>query len=349
VKPAPAIVEAAPVDVELLAEHIIVALNDERSIDSQIKNLEGRLEDARGTRRMRRIEIGNLLLRARKQWPERGPNAKGWTQFLAAVRLDDSTAWRYMDEAKNPSQEVFSQNGSGNDAEAQGNRQSAPVLRENSAGSEPDSRDREPVNGNGGSGDPLRGTYCTPKDWAIAVGSWDLDPFSNPRSHILAADHLSLERGDDGLLDLAQPGSFYRAPRTDDEKRVAQFNRDAFMFVATAGTRVFLQPPYELAAEAIGHYGHTRFCALLRLDPSPEWAETLWPLVKRIAIPFRVRLEFEGPPGIETSKSPYPHAFYYTHEEDVTDEIRRRCIVLAVVDWRAAVEEACRRSKEAGA
>lgn len=330
-KPVPAVVEAA-IDVEAIGDRIVVALNEERSLDANIVNLQAQLAK-------KRVAIGQLLNEARPAWPERGPTAKGWGAFLARVGIDDVTAWRYRELAGAVSFSV-----------KETPDPLIPTYAEIGLDNRPDSRpDPKPVNGNGGSGDPHRGTYCTPKEWAIAVGRWGLDPFSNPRSHILAGEHLSLERGDDGLLDLAQPGSYYRAPRTEDEKRVAQFNREAFMCVATVTTRVFLQPPYELAAEAIAHYGHTRFCALLRLDPSPEWAELLWPRVKFIAIPFRTRLEFEPPPGIPASASPYPHAFYYTHEEDITDEIRRLCIVLRVEDLRLVLEEMKRRRSDESA
>lgn len=327
-KDIPAFVQPAPIDPELIAEQVIVALNEERSIDSNIKNLEGRLEDARGTKRMRRIEVGTLLNKVRTLWPERGPTAKGWSQFLAHVRLDDSTAWRYMDEAKNPERaEGFSQKSESNDPESQG---SGSAVRETAQRVEAgaDAGERKPANVFGGSKDPARGTYCTPKKWAEAIGPWDLDPFSNPRSHILAADHLSIERGDDGLLDLAAPGSFYRAPRTVDEKKIALFNREAFMSIATASTRTFWQPPYELVAECIAHYGHTRFCALLRFDTSTEWFRRLWALTTVVCFPLE-RLDFEPPPGIESSANPFPHAFFYSHEADITDEIRSLCLV-----WR---------------
>lgn len=46
-----------------------------------------------------RLELGRHLLSARKAWPERGPNAKGWGDFLAKEGIEQSTAWRYMEAA----------------------------------------------------------------------------------------------------------------------------------------------------------------------------------------------------------------------------------------------------------
>lgn len=59
-------------------------LNEERSIESQIENLQGKLDELRERRRVRRLEIGQLLLEARRMWPDpksaqggaRGPGGK---------------------------------------------------------------------------------------------------------------------------------------------------------------------------------------------------------------------------------------------------------------------------------
>lgn len=165
------------------------------------------------------------------------------------------------------------------------------------------------ANVNGGSGDPLRGSYCTPKKWADLIGSWGLDPFSNPRSHIVSSRSCQLERGDNGL-EPGPPGTYRIGGR---------------VFRATAATRVFIQPPYEIVHEAISHYGHTRFCALLRFDPSTDWFLRLRRLTKLFAVPLAERFEFEPPPGVEASGNPYPHAFYFANPADATPELLRRC------------------------
>src|SRR5262245_47299566 len=65
-----------------------------------------------------------------------------------------------------------------------------------------------PVNVHGGSRELSRGAWCTPKWLADLIGPVDLDPCSNPRSHIQAAEHWMLELGQNGLL--AKPSSVYR-------------------------------------------------------------------------------------------------------------------------------------------
>lgn len=338
-KPVAALVEAA-VNVDLLAERIIVALADERQADTSAARWEQQAAAARETSKVRRREIGEALLKARGAWPDRGPNAKGWGEFLKRVGLEQSTAWRYMDDARTPERPGFMQPHENSAPEPAGDRPSAyrdvkpenapepevsPAVTEAAvlqllAKLDPDARKRvarelRTANVNGGSGDAERGTWCTPKKYAHAVGPWDLDPFSNRRSHVAAARRCALEDSGNGLLDPAVTGSYSAPPA---------FGR------ADASTRVWIQPPYDIVDQAIAHYGHTRFCALLRFDPSTEWFAQLWALTTVVAIPFGERLEFEPPPGIEASANPYPHAFYYRDERDVTDEIRRLCIVLRV-------------------
>lgn len=170
------------------------------------------------------------------------------------------------------------------------------------------------VNGNGGSGDPARGAYCTPKWLADAVGAWDLDPFANPRSHVVAERRCMLETGGNGLLDAAVAGSYSAPPA---------FGR------ADANTRVWVQPPYDIVEEVLAHYGHTRFCALLRFDASTRWFQTLYRLAALVCVPRLRRIEFEPPPGVVASKNPYPHALFYARAEDATPRVLRACIA-----WR---------------
>lgn len=47
-----------------------------------------------------RLELGRQLLRMRAAWPERGPKAKGWGEFLEKEGIEQSTAWRLMEAAK---------------------------------------------------------------------------------------------------------------------------------------------------------------------------------------------------------------------------------------------------------
>lgn len=47
----------------------------------------------------RRIDVGRMLAKARPMWPERGPKAKGWGEFLEKCGLAQQTAHKYMDLA----------------------------------------------------------------------------------------------------------------------------------------------------------------------------------------------------------------------------------------------------------
>jgi hypothetical protein len=168
----------------------------------------------------------------------------------------------------------------------------------------------------GNTRDPNRGAWCTPKWIADLVGPWRLDPFSNPRSHIDAERACMLERGDDGLGDGKTPGShFVRA-----EEAVA---------IADETWRVWIQPDYQVVLRAFAHYRHTRWCALLRFDPSTEWFEEIYEASSLIAVPRGRRVNFEPPPGVRASSNAYPHALYYRNAEDATPSVLRACVA-----WR---------------
>lgn len=349
-KPIPAIVEPAAIDIDLCAEQIIVALAGQRDAEAAEARHEQQAEAARGTARMRRLEIGRALSKVRGAWPARGPNAKGWGEFLARVKIAESTARMYLDEFRDPAgfAEKRRDSAKPSDGDEEDDEEDpvrvagqpadpAPFRQLTEADLiqalgrlDPDARKRvlksTRANVKGGSGEEDRGTWCTSKVWAAAVGPWDLDPFSNPRSHIASVTRCMLEDGGDafggGPPGGARPG-LYLAGNAHGAQPSSG--------VADELTRVWIQPPYELVAEAIAHYGHTRFCALLRWSPDVKaWFPQLWERTAVVCHPWCERMEFEPPPGVPSSGDmPYPHALYYAHEADVTDEVRARCIV-----WR---------------
>lgn len=291
-KPVPAIVEPAQVDVDLVAEQILVAAADLSRVANSIVRLRGQLEDAIATAKMRRIEIGRLLARVRPTWPKRGPNAKGWGEFLARVKLDDSTAYRYIEEFKDP--DGFAQRLSGKPAE---DNDSDDAVSENGE------RDDKPTLSLVPDPEPEidRDTWCTPKWITDAIGEFDLDPCSNERSHVRARAAFCLERDQDGLL-LAEG-------HADD------------------GTRAFINPPYSDVPPWVAAYKHTRFCFLLKLDTSTKWFAELYAATALILIPRR-RVNFEPPPGVPPEKAvaqQFPHALFYAHAEDATPAIRGLC------------------------
>jgi hypothetical protein len=359
VKTAAAIIQSADIDVALVMQQVTVECAglraDERDAErheSETRRHSAAAQSARESARRHRIQIGKLLARARPLWPARGPAPKGaklpegapasWAEFLRRLDLDDATARRYMDEARDP--EEFSRKQRERDPAGEDDDQPEPVYDQERdtppfrqlteedlaaaiARLAPDARKRllGRANVKGGSGETNRGTWCTAKDWAIAVGEFELDPFSNPRSHILSAARCMLEDGGDAFGG-GEPGKTPGLYLTGAGG--LQPGRSA---VADELTRVWIQPPYELVAAAIAHYGHTRFCALLRWSPDVKaWFPELWKRTAVVCHPFGERMDFEPPPGVPSSGDmPFPHALYYAHEADVTDAVSARCIV-----WR---------------
>lgn len=161
----------------------------------------------------------------------------------------------------------------------------------------------------GKSGDPLRGSWITREEVALAVGPFDLDPFSNPRSHIIADRVCMLEDGGDGFGG-GRPGvGAYKCG-----------GKFPLYGMADEETKVWLQPDYSMVARAFDHYKHTRFVALLKFDPRTDWFKRLF--VACEAIRPLWNSEFEPPEGVKGGQQSFPHALYYRHAEDVTDEIR---------------------------
>ena len=163
-------------------------------------------------------------------------------------------------------------------------------------------------NVHGGSGDPDRGTWCTPAWLAELIGKFDLDPCSNSRSHVRATVRRALEDGDDGL---------------DPDWLLSP--------LVVNGPRVFVNPPYENGSVPrwIAGYAHTRFCFLLRFDPSTDWFADLYRRSELVAVPRGRRINFEPPPGVRASSNTFPHALFYRHAEDATPALLRACFA-----WR---------------
>lgn len=184
----------------------------------------------------------------------------------------------------------------------------------------------------GASGDPARGSYCTPRYVAEALPTFDLDAFSNDRSHIRARVSLALERGEDGYGN-GEAGTF-KARRSESLSRLAScaLHTDLGEYAirrATSTTRVWIQPDYTDVLRACRHYLHTRFVALLRFDPRPEWADLIGGASEWIGVlsnsPGRSSFEFEAPPSVTASSNTFPHALYARRYEDVTQGMKALC------------------------
>jgi hypothetical protein len=169
------------------------------------------------------------------------------------------------------------------------------------------------VNPAGGSGDKEgRDSACTPKWLAELLGKFDLDPCSNPRSHVQAQKRLMLESGDDGLWLYDKTGE----PGLIKERQIRGKGANDFYGIdrtAIIGKTcyVFINPPYARGQVIrwVKHWRHTRFCFLLRWDPSTEWFGELICHCTHVWFPAR-RINFEPPPGVTFSSNPFPHALY---------------------------------------
>ncbi len=350
------LVQVAESQDEIVLAAVRATRDHLREAEAQADKIGKRLEAAKGAAEMRRLELGKALVAARDLWPSsramlggaRGPGGVTWLEWLAIEGIAESTADRYMKATgwtpslttltepdsqvrePDPPDDDHGQYGAKDPILPRAADAELPPFRaltradlvQAFARLPPEERKlalrdcKATANVAGGSGEVARGPWCTPKALALAVGSWDLDPFSNQRSHVAAAKRCMLEDGGDGFGDGSGPGS-YRVRSRDAE-------------YADATTRVWLQPPYEIVLDVVDHYKHTRFAALLRWAPDTRWFAALWPYVLAVAFPRGERLEFEPPEGVEASSNPYPHAIYYACQHDITDEIRATCIVWLV-------------------
>lgn len=282
-KPIPAIIESDTSAIDHLAEVIIVALAGERDAGNTATRHEQLGAAARETQKLRRLEIGRALIKARGAWPASGPRAKGWSEFLARVKLDDSTAVRYMNDAKTGG--VHGQPPGmaprKDSAHVSQNVSEADVL-ELASKLDPDARGRimrslRSKQGRENEGD--RDAYCTPPEITALLPAVDLDPCSNPRSTVRAKTTYSLEAKQDGLtlpwFGLVYANVPYSAPLPWAEKLSAEWAN-----LTGAGF-------------------------LVNADHSPKW----WHVLKQ-ALPIRLdfdeRIEFSAPPGVPASKNDRP-------------------------------------------
>lgn len=96
----PAIVESVVAPAMAQVRSIF---SDLREADAQVEKADKRFEDAERIRTRHReaqarlrLELGRALVEVRKQWPKRGPNARGWGEFLEREGISQDSALRYM-------------------------------------------------------------------------------------------------------------------------------------------------------------------------------------------------------------------------------------------------------------
>lgn len=123
-------------------------------------------------------------------------------------------------------------------------------------------------------------SWCTPKKLARVLGVFDLDPCSNPRSHVRAKRTYSLEKGDDGLKEEWKGSVFVNGPYSDPK-------------------------PWCLRLAA--HDGP--WCSLWKLDPTTKWFKILIDAGANWG-PFKRRLCFEKEGKILASAN-FPSVLIY--------------------------------------
>lgn len=300
-KPIPAIVEKLAVsarDIDLARERIIVEIAGERDDLRIAERHEHQAAAARESAKARRLRIGAQLAKVRPAWPERGPNAKGWGEFLREVGISEDSALRYIAESRGevfPQNEKLRENSSPEPVEDRAERSTAPAAPPQLAlVPEPETSVEPEV-------EIDRDTWCTPPWLTAPLGRFHLDPCSNERSTVEAERAFNLEqRGEDGL---------------------------GRALAVAVDRRVFINPPYSDVGPWIAAYKHTRFCFLLKLDTSTKWFAELHAATALILIPRR-RVNFIPPPGVPKEHAvaqQFPHALFYAHAEDATDAIRAMC------------------------
>jgi hypothetical protein len=278
-----------------LVEEARAALAAERDADALVAAYDRKLGESREIARARRIELGMILRKAKEVLPKRGTSTNGWAAFLGAIEMSETTAYRYLEEVGWVSNRSQTTNVGVSD------QPDAPPPRDEDAPPEPTDQPAAP------DVEIDRDTWCTPQWITDAIGEWDLDPCANERSHVQAKQSFDLEvRGEDGLVLAA-----------DVPKK----------------SRVFINPPYSEVGPWIEAYAHTRFCFLLKVDPSTKWFARLLELTEVVLMPRGTRVQFEAPANVppEMSKAnPFPHALFFAREADATDAIRELCFT----PWR---------------
>ena len=291
-RPIPAIVESTLAPQLAAVRSAVSALRD---AEAQETKADQRLSAARADAERRRLALGKALLAARKAWPASGPNARGWGEFLAREGIEERSAQRYMLAAGATEQE------------AGGRPRPDPSEQPDPAGArgEPEFPDSKPQLSENltaqtdAAPSPDRDAWCTPRAIALAIGEVDLDPCSNERSHILAAQAFRLDRGEDGLACAAG---------------------------VAPGVKVYCNPPYSDVRPWVDAYAHTRFVFLLKFDPSTRWFAALIEHTELVLWPRGTRVQFEAPPGVDAgSANPFPHALFFARAEDASDAIRAMC------------------------
>jgi len=216
----------------------------------------------------RRLELGTHLIAARRMWPARGPNAKGWGEFLVEAGIDQDTALVAMKYAGYVQEHFPDKPGK------------LPTLQD--AGL--DKRPRKNDEGD----EPNRDAYCTPEPIVKALPKkLGTDPCSNPHSLVIAENMYSLETGEDGL----------KLP----------WIRLTYVNGPFSGLLPFAEKLHEEKSKPRATRTITGAGFMVNADHSPEWWRLLI-VHLHIRLDFDDRLDFKPPPGVVPSKNDRPQS-----------------------------------------
>lgn len=263
--------------ISQLVEETRAAIAAMNEADALTAAFEKKLGEQREILKARRIEVGMLLKKARQVLPARGTRENGWGQFLEAVEMSESTAYKYLQEAGWVSGRSLSpRHGDSEISDVYAPPPSdvdAPPESVIEADADVGSAERARERG-------LRDGWCTPEPITKALPKkLDLDPCSNERSLVIARVTYVLERGEDGLVlpwfGLVFANIPYSAPLPWAEKLERERAN-----VKGAGF-------------------------LVNADNSPAWWHVLTKHL-HLRLDLNERQEFIPPPGVEPSKNDRP-------------------------------------------
>src|SRR5688572_9006552 len=84
------------IDLSRIAKRVDAAHIELQDAERAAKEDEERSSRSSERAAHKRLLLGRELCEARKAWPARGPNAKGWGEWLAKRGIEQQRAWEYM-------------------------------------------------------------------------------------------------------------------------------------------------------------------------------------------------------------------------------------------------------------
>jgi hypothetical protein len=256
--------------------------DDLHSTESQLEVFTRAVESQQQAVQAKRMLLGRQLLKVRAALPKRSNVGAGWSAFLEAVELSETTAWRYMKLAEatldfTPGDQLPTMGELGlTTRESPQPDPESPPPSDDDAPVEQLALEEAIEQAEAAKPSGNRDAWCTPRWLTEALPRVDLDPCSNPYSTVSAETVYMLEAGQDGL-ELPWFGLVWiNGPYSDLEPWARKLDRE---------------------------YPKLDGCAfLVNTSNTPAWWHLL---VKhlRLRLDFDKRIEFAPPPGVEPSRN----------------------------------------------